>query len=81
MIHGCAENAPQTVDLARLRCPPVAAADTRALRQQPAPPPAGDVTDSKLRGWIDAKDHQINTMRLAGGRVIRQYDRCRLGAR
>jgi hypothetical protein len=37
------------------------------------------MTEAGLRAWVDGKDHQINSMRLAGGRVIRQYDRCRNG--
>lgn len=80
MIPGCAANAPQKpIDLASVRCPPVASADARALAQRPAAPPAGDMTEAGLRQWVDGKDHQINAMRLAGGRVIRQYDRCRTG--
>ncbi len=40
-------------------------------------PPVGDMTESQARAWVDDKDRAINSMRLAGGRVIRQYDRCR----
>jgi hypothetical protein len=80
MIHGCATSAPpKPVDLAAVRCPPVSAADVRALGQRPAAPPAGDMTDAKLRAWVDEKDRAISSMRLAGSRVIRQYDRCRTG--
>ena len=80
MIHGCSQNEPpKVVDLAPYRCPPIAGADARALSQRPAPPPDGDVTDTRLRAWVDGKDHTINSMRLAGGRVLRQYDRCRTG--
>ena len=78
MIHGCAQNEPpKLVDLAQYRCPPIAAADARALSQHPSPPPAGDMTDAQARAWVDGKDKAINSMRLAGGRVIRQYDACR----
>lgn len=80
MIHGCAQNEPpKVVDLAPYRCPPIAGADARALAQRPSPPPAGDLTESRARAWVDDKDKAINSMRLAGGRVIRQYDRCRTG--
>jgi hypothetical protein len=37
------------------------------------------MTDAKLRAWVDEKDRAISSMRLAGSRVIRQYDRCRTG--
>jgi hypothetical protein len=80
MIPGCAPSAPpKPVDLAAVRCPPIAGADARALSQRPTAPPAGDMTDAKLRAWVDDKDRAISSMRLAGGRVIRQYDRCRTG--
>ena len=80
MIHGCSQNeAPKTIDLAAVRCPPIAAADAHALGQRPALPPAGDMTEASARAWVDGKDKTINSMRLAGGRVIRQYDACRTG--
>ena len=80
MIHGCAQSEPpKVVDLAPYRCPPIAGADARALAQRPSAPPAGDLTESRARAWVDDKDKAINSMRLAGGRVIRQYDRCRSG--
>ena len=80
MMHGCSQNEPpKVVDLAQYRCPPISATDARALAQHPAPPPAGDLTESQARSWVDGKDKAINSMRLAGGRVIRQYDRCRNG--
>jgi hypothetical protein len=80
MIPGCAQNEPpKPVDLAAVRCPPIAGADARALDQRPSPPPAGDMTDARLRAWVDDKDAAISSMRLAGGRVIHQYDRCRTG--
>ena len=81
MIHGCAQNEkPKVVDLASVRCPPIASRDSAALSQRPSPPPAGDMMESQARSWVDDKDSAINSMRLAGGRVIRQYDRCRDGA-
>jgi hypothetical protein len=81
MIPGCAQNdPPKVVDLAPYRCPPIADRDVAALAQRPSRPPDGDMTDAKLRAWVDGKDRAINSMRLAGGRVIRQYDRCRNGA-
>lgn len=80
MMSGCAQNAsPKVIDLASVRCPPIAAADAHALAQRPVPPPDGDMTDAKARAWIDAKDQQINGMRLAGRRVTNQYGRCRNG--
>lgn len=80
MIPGCAQSdPPKVVDLAQYRCPPIAGNDARALGQRPSPPPAGDMTESQARSWVDDKDRAINSMRLAGGRVIRQYDRCRNG--
>jgi hypothetical protein len=65
--------------MAALRCPPAAAADVRALSQQPAPPPSGDVTRAAAEAWIDRRGAQLHEMRLAGRRVIRQLDRCRKG--
>jgi hypothetical protein len=56
MIHGCAQNEPpKVVDLAQYRCPPIAAADARALSQHPSAPPAGDMTDAQARPGSTAR--------------------------
>ena len=79
MMAGCAQSVPQkiAVDVAPLRCPPIAASDARRLAQAPQQPPAGDMTKSKSQVWIDGLHEQIRAMNKAGGRVIWQYNRCR----
>jgi hypothetical protein len=37
------------------------------------------MTDAQARAWGDGKDEAINSMRLAGRGVTRQYDACRNG--
>jgi hypothetical protein len=82
MMAGCAQNAPQkvAVDLAPLRCPPIARSDARALSQAAEPAPAGDVTKATAQLWIDRLHGQIRAMNKAGERAVWQYGRCRSDA-
>ena len=82
MMSGCAANQePQrvAVDLAPKRCPVIAEADVKALDRRPIAPPAGDLTKAKAQAWIDDLSLQVEGMRRAGLRVMRQYHRCRAG--
>jgi hypothetical protein len=83
-MAGCAENpkpVPVAIDLAPQRCPELAAADTKPFGERPAAPPAGDLTASRLKAWIDAREMQLARVQHAGGRVINQYEACRAPSR
>jgi hypothetical protein len=75
-IAGCASE-PQAVDVAAVRCPPVAASDARTLARKPVAAPSGDVTRAAAQVWIDALTSDSEAKRRAGGRLIRQYEQCR----
>ena len=76
MIGGCGQKE-VTIDLAPLRCPPLRGVDLKILRQAPKRPPAGDLTDTHLKKWVDDLENQIVGKGKAGDRVTRQYKRCR----
>jgi hypothetical protein len=76
-MSGCGEKKlPVAVDLAPVRCPPLKAADTNPFKQRPAAPPPGDLTASKVKQWLDAREVQLRGVQQAGNRVASQYEAC-----
>jgi hypothetical protein len=81
-MAGCAaNNEPQAVDLAAVRCPPPSASDARILAARPVAPPPGDLTVGGVRSLVDGLETQVHAKAAAGRRVINQYNRCRSGDR
>jgi hypothetical protein len=77
MMSGCGEKkVPVAVDLAPVRCPPLRPADTDPFKERPAQPPAGDLTASKMKAWIDTREVQFRATQQAGNRVATQYEAC-----
>lgn len=74
---GCAEKpAAIAVDLAPLRCPDLRQADVAPFARKPIPAPAGDMTASKLKAWIDGRELQLVATERAGSRVANLYLAC-----
>ncbi len=83
MMGGCELNGAArqpVVDLAPLRCPPLAAADLAKLREAPALPPAGVVTKSGAQEWVDGLGAQVRQKGDAGQRIAATYESCRVSA-
>ncbi len=69
------------VDLAPIRCPELTAADKAPFGKPPIPAPKGDLTASRLKTWIDAREMQLVRTQNAGKRTVNLYEACRQPSR
>ncbi len=76
LILGCSTTATGPVDLAAVRCPPLAPA-VRAEVGKTAQPPARSVSRPAVREWIDGLTGDVARKDAALASVIRDYDACR----
>ena len=93
MIHGCAAGGsskavdlgPVVVDTAKLRCPPIAAADMKEFRRWVDTPNPDTLTSegkpayslSALQEWLDRYERAEWRKNKAGQRIARELKSCR----